>query len=165
MLFETLSLVLVGNLTTSTAPTKTIPCHWRMNKCWQPRQDDHCVILSQCCWWSEKNEECFYPLHFGWLSNFLPGIHLTEMKCMQRVQLEVVGVDEETEMPGVHFPPNEKQVTVHCKAIWLVGTGEWKKRTEGSFWYLAVNCCLLHLFSSRLLTISRFTDTSSNWRV
>lgn len=37
----------------------------------------------------------------------------------------------ETGMPGVHFPPNEKQVTVHCKAIWIVGTGERKKREEG----------------------------------
>lgn len=41
------------------------------------------------------------------------------------------GEEGETGMPGVHFPPNEKQVTVHCKAIWIVGTGERKKREEG----------------------------------
>lgn len=35
-------------------------------------------------------------------------------------------------MPGVHFSPqNEKHVTVHCKTIWLVGSGEQKKGEEG----------------------------------
>lgn len=76
--------------------------------------------------------------------------------------------ERETGMPGVHFSPNEKQVTVHCKAIWLVGTVEPKKREEeevefhppSSFWYLTVNCCPLHLFCSGLLTIKGFIGTS-----
>ncbi len=52
---------------------------------------------------------------------------------------------------GAFFPPNEKQVTVHCKAISLVGIGERKKREEGKvenppqkpLFFLVFSCELL----------------------
>lgn len=47
-------------------------------------------------------------------------------------------------MPGVHFSPlNEKQVTVHCKTIGLVGTGERKESFGGALFFLVFSCELL----------------------
>lgn len=43
----------------------------------------------------------------------------------------VGGVTERLECLGCIFPSNGKQVTVHCTAIWLMGSGERKKREEG----------------------------------
>ena len=40
------------------------------------------------------------------------------------------GRKERLECLGCIFPPNEKQVTVHCKAIWLVGSWERKGRLK-----------------------------------
>lgn len=93
-------------------------------------------------------------------------IHKKIFLCHPTVPLRKLNHDQ---MPGVHFSSqNEKQVTVHCKTIWLVGSKEQKKREErkvekkrnlSSFWYLAVNFCPLQL-SCRLLTIRGIPDVS-----
>lgn len=43
----------------------------------------------------------------------------------------------------IFSPLNEKQVTVHCKTIWLVGTRERKESFGGALFFLVFSCELL----------------------